>query len=124
MNTTNIFRINGSPIVTPDAGGVRVSFSNITAGSSGRDEAGYFRPEFVRYNVGEWKFTYSGVTEEERAYMESLFVNEPFFEFSYPDRLDSSKTVFTYARRTKTSITWYDAAIGLWKNYGFTIEEL
>ena len=97
---TNIFRINGKPMFAPDED-VAVSYSDLDADDSGRDESGYMHRIVVRYKMGTWSFEYSHITEEEKRYMEELFGNEPDFDFTDPDRLNAEREVTSKAYRSK-----------------------
>lgn len=119
---TNKFQINGQPMLVPDEG-MGFSFEDLDDSTSGRDEGGYMHRFVVRYKVGTWPFSYSTLTEEEKAYMESLFPDAPTFTFTHPDRHDSSRLVQTECYRSKYSLSWYNAITGLWKNYKFNIIE-
>lgn len=118
---TDKFKINGNSILAPDAG-VGFSFEDLDAEDSGRDEAGYMHRDVARYKVGSWSLAYSTLTDREREYMETLFPDEPTFEFTHPDRV-TGDPVTTTCYRSKFSISWYNAKTGLWKNYGFNIVE-
>ena len=63
--TTQLFQINGKPILAPDAE-VVVSYSDLDASDAGRDESGFMHRIVVRHKVGSWKFSYSHLTEEEK----------------------------------------------------------
>lgn len=115
-----MFFINGKPMLMPDAD-MQVSFEDLDDASAGRDESGVMHRIPVRYKVGAWSFTYTHLTEAEKAYMESLFPDAPDFDFTHPDRLDSKKLVTTRAYRSKYGIAWKNASTGLWSNYSFNI---
>ena len=117
---TELFCINGKPMLVPDEE-VAVSFEDLDAAESGRDESGYMHRVVVRYKVGSWKFTYSHLTEEEKAYMEGLFPDAPTFQFTHPARNDSQKSATTLCYRSKYGLSWRNARTGLWSGYGFTI---
>lgn len=119
---TDKFLINGKPMLAPDAG-TGFNYEDLDDASSGRDEGGYMHRFVVRFKVGTWPFTYNTLTEEEKEYMESLFPDEPTFEFTRPDRHDSSRSVTTECYRSKYGLNWYNALTGLWKNYKFNIIE-
>lgn len=114
------FLINGKPLFTPDAN-VGFSFEDLDDAASGRDEGGYMHRFVVRYKVGTWSFTFATLTEEEKNYIESLFPDAPTFEFTHPDRNDSSRLVTDTCYRSKFSLSWFNARLGLWKNYKFNI---
>lgn len=120
--TTNLFQINGRPMLVPDQG-MALSYEDLDDVTSGRDEGGYMHRFVLRYKVGTWPFTYSSLTEEEKQYMEALFPDSPTFAFTHPDRNDSSRLVTKTCYRSKYSLSWYNAATGLWKNYKFNIIE-
>lgn len=120
--TTDKFKINGQPMLAPDAE-VGFSYEDLDTDDSGRDEGGYMHRIVARYKVGSWSFKYSNLTEEEKAYMEGLFPNEPSFDFTHPDRLDASKSIVSTCYRSKYSIDWFNAKTGHWRNYGFNIIE-
>lgn len=117
---TNLFQINGQPMLVPDAD-VGVSYEDLDSADSGRDESGTMHRIVVRYKVPSWSFIYDQLTEEEKQYMESLFPDEPTFVFTHPDRLDASKEVETECYRSKYGISWRNAATGLWSGYSFNI---
>lgn len=119
---TNIFRINGKPIFAPDED-VAVSYSDLDADDSGRDESGYMHRIVVRYKLGTWSFEYSHITEEEKRYMETLFGDTPDFDFTHPDRLNANKEVTVKAYRSKYGLSWHNARTGQWRNYKFNIIE-
>ena len=119
---TELFLINGQPMLVPDAE-VGVSYEDLDSSDSGRDESGIMHRIPVRYKVSSWNFTYSHLTEEEKQYMESLFPDAADFTFTHPDRVDSSVAVSCQAYRSKYGISWRNAKTGLWSNYSFNIIE-
>lgn len=120
--TIDQFKINGKPLLAPDEG-VGFSYEDLDTDDTGRDESGYMHRIVARHKVGSWSFAYSALSEEEKAYMEGLFPDEPDFEFTHPDRKDASKLVVSTCYRSKFSISWYNAKTGQWRNYGFNIIE-
>ena len=120
--TTDLFMINGKPMLVPDSE-VGVSYEDLDSSDSGRDESGVMHRIPVRYKVGSWSFSYSHLTEEEKQYMESIFPESADFYFTHPDRRDASVSVVSQAYRSKYSIAWKNARTGLWSNYGFNIIE-
>lgn len=119
---TNLFLINGKQMFAPDAE-VGVSYSDLDADDSGRDEAGYMHRIVVRYKLGTWSFEYASISEAEKRYLEELFGETPDFDFTHPDRLNAEKQVTCKAYRTKYSISWQNARTGQWRNYKFNIIE-
>lgn len=120
MKTTDLFQINGMPLLVPDAG-VGFDFEDLDDDSSGRDESGYMHRFVVRYDVGKWSFSFSGITEEEKRYIESLFPKAPYFEFTHPSAENSEVLVTEPCYRSKRSMSWFNAKEGVWKNYRFNI---
>lgn len=118
--TTELFLINGIPMLVPD-GEVSVSYEDLDDADSGRDESGVMHRIPVRYKVGSWNFSYSHLTEEEKQYMENLFPDSADFAFTHPHRQDAAVAVTERAYRSKYGISWKNARTGLWSNYGFTI---
>lgn len=119
--TTDDFKINGKPMLAPDAG-VGFSYEDLDSDESGRDESGYMHRDVVRYKVGSWSIRYANLTQGEKNYMEGLFPDAPEFDFTRPDRL-TGEPVTTSCYRSKFSIDWWDSTCGVWKNYGFNIVE-
>lgn len=118
----NLFKINGTPILSPDSG-ITQSYKDVQSRDSGQDESGVTHRIVLRHKVGEWTFVYNNITEEEKNYMESLFPDDDDFEFECPDRRDSYTRAKCRACRSSYGISWSNATDGLWKNYKFTITE-
>jgi hypothetical protein len=117
---TDLFTINGKPMLVPDQD-VSVSYEDLDSSDSGRDESGVMHRFVVRHKVGKWGFSYGHLTEEEKQYMEGLFAESATFSFGHPGRLDGSKMETTTCYRSKYSLSWKNAATGLWSNYNFQI---
>lgn len=118
--TLDSFLIDGKPILCPDEE-VVMSYEDIDAADSGRDESGVMHRLPLRYKVGSWRFSYSHLTEEEKQYMENLFPDGGDFAFTHPSRRDAKSLVTEQAYRSKYAISWKNARTGLWSNYGFSI---
>ena len=119
---TDLFLIDGEPMFAPDED-VGVSYSDLDADDSGRDESGYMHRIVVRYKLGTWSFEYASITEEEKRYLEMLFGESPDFWFTHPDRINAEQSVTCKAYRSKYSISWHNARTGQWRNYKFNIIE-
>ena len=122
MNLSNLFLINGKQMIQPDEEPT-FSFEDLDSSDSGRDESGVMHRFTIRSKVGSWSFSYGHLTESEKKYMEEIFGDESTFNFTRPDRVDSSKKVTTECYRSKYSISWKNARTGIWKNYKFNIIE-
>jgi len=118
--TTERFQINGVPMLAPDAV-VTVSYSDLDASDSGRDESGFMHRIVVRYKVPSWKFEYAHLTEEEKQYMESLFPDSASFTFHHPSRQNADVVEQTLCYRSKYDISWKNARTGLWSGYNFSV---
>lgn len=118
--TTEFFKINGKPLLVPDAE-VSVRYEDLDASDSGRDESGWLHRSVVRYKVPSWEFSYAHLTEEEKRYMERLFPEAPSFIFTHPDRVDTSQRAETECYRSQYGISWRNARTGLWRGYSFRI---
>ena len=68
--TTDLFLINGKPMLVPDAE-MQVNYEDLDDSDSGRDEAGFMHRHVLRYKVPVWTFSYQSLTEEEKQYMEN-----------------------------------------------------
>ena len=118
--TTDLFLIDGVPMLAPDAD-MELSMEDIDAPDSGRDESGIMHRFVVRRNVGKWTFSYGNITQQEYGYMESLFAGKDSFQFSYPSHTDSGQQKTVTAYRSKHGILWHSAATGQFRNYQFSI---
>lgn len=122
MIKTTLFQIDGRPMYAPDEG-VGISWQDIDAADSGRDQAGNMHRVVIKYDLGTWRFQYFSVTEEELAYMKTLFSGKATFQFTHPDPYDRDSPVTVQAYRTGHSISWKNAQTGKFKNYSFSIVE-
>ena len=119
-NKTNVFLINGKPMLAPDEK-VQVSYEDLDGSDSGRDEMGFMHRTVLRYKVPVWSFSYQFLTEEERQYMESLFSKEPSFIFTCPSEENAAVSREIPCYRSKYAISWRSARTGLWMGYSFQI---
>lgn len=118
--TTDLFTVNGKPMLVPDEE-VGMRYEDLDDSASGRDESGVMHRIVARYKVGSWSFSYSQLTEAEKNYMESLFGNDATFTFGHPSRLDGSVMESHTCYRSKYALTWRNARTGLWSGYSFSI---
>lgn len=119
---TNLFKINGSPLFAPDAD-MELSYEDLDASDSGRDESGVMHRIVVRYKVGSWQFEYSHITQAEYEYMLSVLPDSGEFTFTHPKRKNPSQTETTKAYCSKYSIVWRSAVTGDYRNFKFKIIE-
>jgi hypothetical protein len=117
---TDLFLIDGRPMLAPDED-MEVSMEDIDAADSGRDESAVMHRIVVRRGVGKWTFSYSHLTQQEYAYMESLFAGKATFRFTYPDCAAGGQAKTIAAYRSKHGILWQSAATGQFRNYGFSV---
>ena len=120
---TDKFAVNGVPMLAPD-GEVTVNYEDLDGSDAGRDQNGLLHRSVVRYKVGSWAFRYENLTEEERQYLESLFPDEPTFQFTHPSRGDASVSETTECYRSKYGISWRNARTGLWRGLQFHVIEV
>lgn len=120
--TTTLFTINGKPILAPDKG-VSVSYADLEATDSGRDESGVMHRIVLRHKVPTWRISYSSLTEEERQYMEALFPDAATFTFRHPSINDASVAEETVCYRSGFNIAWQNAITGAWSGYSFDIKQ-
>lgn len=119
MRTTDLFLINGQPILVPD-GDLSFAEEDVVSSDSGLDESGMYHRFVVQHNVKSWEFSYSRLTREEYAYMEGLLTGKKTFTLRYRSLLeDSWQTVTAY--RSKHSVLWHCAADGQLRDYRFRI---
>ena len=114
------YKVDGRPILVPDAD-IALSFADLDASDSGRDESGMMHRIVVRERVGTWDFRYSSLTAGEYQYMRSLFAGKPEFYFTY--RAVDGRLVTTKAYCSNDSITYHNARLGVYQNLRFTVIE-
>ena len=119
MRTTDLFTIDGKPVLVPD-GDLAFSAEDMESSDSGYDENGAYHRYVLRRNVQNWDFSYSHLSQEEYAYMEGLFGEKDTFAFGFTSPHDGTKQKIT-AYRSKHSILWHCAADGQFRDYRFRI---
>ena len=119
MRTTDLFTIDGKPMLVPD-GDLVFSAEDMESSDSGMDENGNYHRYVLRRNVPSWEFSYSRLSREEYAYMEGLFGGKDTFTFAFASPYNGIKQEIT-AYRSKHSILWHCAADGQFRDYRFRI---
>lgn len=114
------FKIDGSPILVPDAD-VELTLTDLDAASAGRDESGVMHRVRVRKRVKTWAFQYFALSREEFQYMEELLSKKATFTFSYMDADGTEKTCKAYC--SNTGLTYENARLGLYRGYKFSVIE-
>lgn len=122
IRRTDLFAIDGMALIPPDED-VAMSFEDLDASDSGRDESGNLHRVVVRYKVGTWSFEYSHITQEEYAYMLSVLPNAGSFNFTHPSLTNCDKLETTRAYCSKYSIVWHSARTKDYRNFKFNIIE-
>lgn len=112
------FLVDGAPVLVPDAD-VVMTQSDLDAADAGRDESGIMHRIVVRHRVKSWEFRYAVLTGEEYAYMQSLFAGKASFTFSYPGETGQMESCAAYC--SNHSITYHNAARGIYTNYRFSV---
>ena len=122
MVLTELYQINGKPLIAPDAG-VEMSFQDLDAAESGRDESGFMHRIVVRNKVGVWNFTYSHLSEAEYAYLLSVLPAGGSFTFAYPVLGSSNRLTETTAYLSQYGVVWQNARTKDYRNLRFSIIE-
>lgn len=120
MRLCEEYRVEDTPMLAPDAD-VELQFSDLDASDAGRDESGVMHRIVVRRRVRAWAFTYSHLTGEEYAYMESLLRGRDTFTFTFPRSDGAADTCRAYC--SGGSIALRNLPGGIYKNYKFSIIE-
>lgn len=110
-----LYAVDGLALPVPDAE-VELSFSDLDSGAAGRDESGYMHRAVLRHRVRTWGFTYSLLTAEELAYLESLFADKATFTFTC-----ETGDVTCYC--AKQEVRLCDRSRGIYKGMKFNIIE-
>ena len=121
MRTTELFTIDGQPMLVPDEN-FSMHQENVVSADSGMDESGVYHLFGVRKNVRNWDFSFSRLTQREYAYMETLFAGKNTFRFGFASPFDTKVQVVT-AYRSKRSIQWHNVAEDQFRDYRFRITE-
>ena len=115
---TTDFLIDGTPMLTPDAG-VSLKRKDMDHGSTGTDESGVMHRMLVRSDVKSWDFSYAILTAEEYAYTVGLLRGKATFSFAFKNDEGQPETVTAYCK--ETSVSYWSNRRGLYKNLQFTI---
>lgn len=91
MKTTNLFQIDGSPLLVPTAQPV-LQYADLASSDSGRDEVGYYHREVLRRRVLTCKLEYSALTDEEYTYLIGLLTDKDTFTLTHPKLASSTET--------------------------------
>lgn len=118
----DLFKVNGICLPTPDRD-VTMQWEDLDAPESGRDESGYMHRTLLRSKIRSWHFTYSVLTQDEFAALQSILNGPKTFTFTFPDPADPKKTLSVQAYLNQYGISWYNAKIGLYRNLKFRIVE-
>ena len=120
MTYCDAYQVAGMPMLVPDQD-VELQYSDLDASDAGRDESGRMHRIVVRRRVKAWAFTYSHLTAEEYAYMESLFKGRDTFTFTFPKADGTVDHCKAYC--SAGSILLRNLRTGIYKNYKFSIIE-
>ena len=123
MNSlTERYLIDGKPMLAPDED-VEMSFEDLDASDSGRDESGVMHRTVARHKVGVWHFSYSCLTQAEYTYMLSILPQSGSFTFTHPKLTDCTQTENCTAYLSGYSIVWQSAKTKLYRNLKFSVIE-
>lgn len=118
MKTTELFTVDGQPMLVPDAD-VILRTEDLESPDSGRDESGVYHRFVVRRAVKSWEFSYSRLNREELAYLEELFAGKDSFFFTYRTPEGAWHEILAY--RSSQTILWHCAADGTFRDYRFRV---
>lgn len=126
---TDKYQVNGQSLIAPDQD-ADMSYEDIDAHTTGRDESGRMHRDIVLEKIGVWSFSYSHINQHDYQEMERIFRSagqdksgRAVFRFKHPDPLNPGSFVTTDCYRSKYSISWHNAKTGEWRNYKFDIIE-
>lgn len=117
--TTDLFQIDGQPMLAPDKD-MTISVEDVESSDSGCDESGFLHRFVLRKGMGRWTFSYTGLTQQEYGYMESLFAGNESFSFTYPSLTDGTPQI-TRAYRKQHKVKWHSIPTGDFCSYTFDI---
>ena len=110
-----VYQVDGQPMLAPDAG-VSLSWNDVDSDAAGRDAGGYLHRAVLRQGLRTWGFTYSYLSREELAYLQSLFAGKPTFTFTCEEG-----PVKAYC--AKREATLYSRTKGIYNGLRFTVIE-
>ena len=122
LNLTELYLLDGKPVVAPDEG-LEMSFEDLDSAQSGRDESGYMHRKMVRRKVGVWSFSYSHLTGAQYRYMLSVLPQGGTFSFTYPDPENPGSQKTTTAYVSAYSVVWHSARTDTYRNLQFSVIE-
>lgn len=117
---TQLFQINGQPMIAPDQD-VAMRFEDLDAAQSGRDEAGFMHRIVVRSKVGVWEFSYSHLTGAQYRYLLSILPTGGSFTFTHPSQQDAAVLEDTQAYLSQYGVLWHSARTDTYRNLKFSI---
>lgn len=120
MNLCEKFKIDGSPVVTPDEN-VGLSRSDVEASDTGKDESGVLHRYLLRSKVRKWNFKCSHISQEEYQYMEDLLSGKASFTFTFPQNDGTTGQCTAYCPSAAIAIR--NLTTGQYSNYSFEIVE-
>ena len=116
----DFYQVDGQPMPAPDEE-PEVSFADLDASDSGRDESGVMHRIVVREKVGTWSFSYAHLSDEDLAYLRNLFAGKAQFTFTHPVFGSSNATETCTAYMSQYSAVWKNQRTGQWRNFKFNI---
>lgn len=125
LRKTNLLQIDGNPLPEPTEP-AEILFTDIESDDSGKDEAGVYHREILRFGVLSCTLTYSHLSNEECAYLFRLLENKSTFRFTCPVSSDSKDVEQTVTRTCYC--TDHGAALqrlkgGVWRDAKLQIQE-
>ncbi len=120
MTLTSLYQLDGQPLPAPDVG-VELTYTDLDASDAGRDESGVMHRIVVRSKVPTWAFTYSLMSRQTYAYLQSILPQSGSFTFTYPDPADPETLRTCKAYLSTYSATWQGLRTDAYRNVKFSV---
>ena len=120
MQKTELFTIDGQPMLVPDAD-LSILEEDVVSSDSGYDESGVYHHLGLGKRVRSWDFSYARLTRQEYAYLEKLFAGKDTVCFGFVAFDESWQEVTAY--RSKRTVLWHNATDDTFRDYRFRITE-
>lgn len=118
---SNVWKINGQAIYTPDIN-TKIELESIAGDSSGRTDDGIMHIDWIRPSMRKIYIRYSVMTTNEMAFVLNLIQGKEY-ALTYPDPILGVRTIDCYTSNSSTEL--YSAVLynSLWRNVTFNCIE-
>lgn len=121
LDTHGWWKVGNTPIYVPSME-TKITTSNITGSSTGRDETGYMHIDWLRRIVYKVFLVYRGMTSAELAYMQNLIVGKEFtFTFPYGGTLH---TINAYCGESDVTMYSYSSGDEIYTDVSMNVIEM